>query len=257
MTESNLKKVQENIIKKTNKLITIDKLKILINWILSNEIKNSQFYKIIYNLKNKGFLISLKKDIFLIKQPQKEYSEFDIENKFYWKLLKDHCTSDCKNARYLWWLTALEINYNDKIPEIPEEIIIFNNKKQAKEIVIFEKKVYFKKYQVNQKSIFTTLLKQTKKKRISENNFTYANMELSILESLYNIDEYNKTYIENLIIKVLKKQKKNFNIKNLEDILKTGKHNSSANRFLKIIQNSFPDLAKEVKRLIKKHGFIL
>ena len=78
-------------------------------------------------------------------------------------------------------------------------------------------------------------------------------MELSIIESLYNLDKSNSTYIENLIIKTLKKHKKQYNLKNLESIIKLGKFNSAVNRFFKLIKPIFPDLSEEVKKLIKKY----
>ena len=257
MKENNFKKIQELLSKNYWKLITISDLLKLLNSLFESQQNMNQFYKTIYYLKNKWFLISLKKELFLIKNPKKDLTEFDIENTYYRKILKKHCSLYCNTARYIWWLTALEINYTDKIPEIPEEIIIFNKKKQSKEVVMFEKKVIFKKYEVNGKNLIPTLLKNIKKKKTVWWIIAYANLELSILETLYNLDTNNKTYIENLIIKTLKKYKKNYQTKNLEEILKTGKFNSPANRFLKLITPLFPDLADDVRKIIKKCGYLL
>jgi hypothetical protein len=47
-----------------------------------------------------------------------------------------------------------------------------------------------------------------------------ANLELSILECLYNFDTANRGYIEECIKKAVKKNGKTLNMKNLEMIIK-------------------------------------
>jgi hypothetical protein len=86
---------------------------------------------------------------------------------------------------------------------------------------------------------------------------TYANLELAILECLYNIHPSTIGYIEGLINKAIKKYQKTLKFTNFEHILKQGKHNSSANRLYKLIKNTQPTYAEELKKLIKKYGHIL
>lgn len=257
MSENNIQKIIELLSIKKWKIIEITELKNLLQNHFSTPLSDSKFYKIIHLLKNKDILWSIKKEFFYIKNPKKEINEYELEQQFYRKLLKKHCKKYCNNERYIGAITALEINFQGTIPDIPERITICNKKKQAKEIVIFEKEVLFKKYEVRGKNIFTTFTQNTKKIQSSWGLLPYANMELSIIESLYNLDKSNSTYIENLIIKTLKKHKKQYDLKNLESIIKLGKFNSAVNRFFKLIKPIFPDLSEEVKKLIKKYWFLL
>ncbi|MDR0650846.1 MAG: hypothetical protein LBG59_05625 [Candidatus Peribacteria bacterium] len=55
----------------------------------------------------------------------------------------------------------------------------------------------------------------------------------------------------------MKKYQKTFHTERFETILKLGKHNSSANRFYKLIKEIHPDLSQHVKALIKKYGYVL
>ena len=92
MKENNFKKIQELLSKNYWKLITISDLQKLLNTLFESQQNMNQFYKTIYYLKNKWFLISLKKELFLIKNPKKDLTEFDIENTYYRKILKKHST---------------------------------------------------------------------------------------------------------------------------------------------------------------------
>jgi len=256
ITNNILSKISEEITKNSKKIIEIHKLKSFIQEITEDSFSDQKFYKILYNLKCKWMLISLKKDIFYIKNPKKNITEYELENTFYRKLLKQHCKQYCNHERYIWGLNALEINYNHFI-EPPEQITIINKKKQAKEIIIFQKEILFKKYEVKKKSIFTPLFENTNKFSTSWGVINYANLELSILETLYNIDKNNSPYIENLIIKLLKKNIKQYNFQNLENILQLRKFNSAVNYLLKLTTPLFPTFTETLKQIIKKHGYLL
>jgi hypothetical protein len=60
-----------------------------------------------------------------------------------------------------------------------------------------------------------------------------------------------------LIIKAIKKYQKTLHSERFEAILKLGKHNSSANRLYKLIKDIHPNLAQQIKTLIKKYGYVL
>ena len=243
--------------KKKNKLISMKELKENIVSTIWTEHNEGKIYKITHQLKNRGLLISIKKDILYIKNPKEEISHETLEEQFYRKILKQHCEQYCKQDRYLWELTALEINMHGTGISIPEEVIIFNKKKQAIETVMFEKKVNFKTYESKGRNLYTPLSKQTKKIRLKWGMIRYANLELSILECLYNTNIINKGYIEGLISQAIKKHHKSINPTHFESILKQGKHNSSANRFLTLIKSTHPILADQLKKLIKKYGYLL
>jgi hypothetical protein len=118
-------------------------------------------YKLTHQLKNRGYLISLKKDIFFITTPEKPLSEEELEDLFYRKLLKQHCQQYCKTNRYIGGVTALEFHLHGSTITLPEEIIIYNKDKQAIETILLEKKVNFKTYEAKTKNLYTAFAKQT------------------------------------------------------------------------------------------------
>ncbi|MDR2190166.1 MAG: hypothetical protein LBP53_03060 [Candidatus Peribacteria bacterium] len=85
----------------------------------------------------------------------------------------------------------------------------------------------------------------------------YANIELALLECLYNLNPSNRGYVEGLVVKAVKKYQKTLHKEHFEAILKLGKHNTSANRLYKLIKDTQPELAQEIKMLIKKYGHVL
>jgi DNA-binding MarR family transcriptional regulator len=88
-------------------------------------------------------------------------------------------------------------------------------------------------------------------------NLIIANLKLSILECLYNFDTTNKWYIEECIKKAIKKNGKTLSLSTLESIIKLWKHNSSLNRLYNLTKLTYPTLSEEIKKLIKKYGFVL
>ena len=84
-----------------------------------------------------------------------------------------------------------------------------------------------------------------------------SNIENAILESLYNPDYLTANYNQELIKKILRKHKKTFNFKIIEEIIKTWKHHSSINRLYKIWKSIDPEFANEILKIIKKYSFVL
>jgi hypothetical protein len=125
------------------------------------QLHEGRMYKLTHQLKNRGYLISLKKDIFLITIPDKIPNEQEIEELFYRKLLKQHCQQYCKTNRYIGGLTALELHLHGSNITLPEEIIIYNKDKQAIETILFDKKVNFKTYEAKTKNLYNAFSKQT------------------------------------------------------------------------------------------------
>ena len=87
MQKNNFDIVVKNLSKYKNKLIEIDKVKEIVKKILDNEYSENKAYKMIYHLKNKWHLLNLKKGIFLVKNPEKEYQE----QQFYKELTGKDC----------------------------------------------------------------------------------------------------------------------------------------------------------------------
>ncbi len=247
--------VVKKIWKYKNKIIEIKKIKEIIKNILDSEYSEQKTYKIIYYLKNRWYIESLKKDIFFVKDPDKNQKEEDLVEKFYREILKKHCNEYTIWKRYIWWIKALELYLSSF--EIPEEILIVNPTKQATEVVTGNKKILFKTYGSNKKNLFSFFYEFTKKISINNITFPIANLELAICETLYNQSVINKWYSEELIKKILRKYEKRIDIKILENFLKNNKHHSAINKLYKISQTINPTISEKIKSWIKKYSYFI
>ena len=255
--EKPIENLIQNLQKQKKKIISSDDLKNFIYSSFWESTPISKVYKVTFQLRNRWFLFSLRKDLFYITSPEKLITTEEIEEQRYRKLLKDHCNWICKQ-RYIWGLTALEIHLHWNGVTIPETIMVINKEKQSIETVVFEKQIAFKKFETRWRNLISQLIKQTNEVNMPNcKNLLIANLELSILECLYNFDTTNKWYIEECIKKAIKKNGKNLNLQNLEIIIKLWKHNTSLNRLYSLTKNTYPTLSNEVKNLIKKYGFVL
>lgn len=243
--------------KQKRKIIKTEDLKKFIYLSFWDSTPISKIYKITFQLRNRWFLFPLRKEMFFITNPEKLIKAEELEEQWYWRLLKDHCNWNTKNW-YVGWLTALEIYLHWSVVTIPETIMVVNKDKQVIETLMFERQVAFKKFESKWKNLIAQLIKQTNEFNMPNcKNVLIANLELSILECLYNFDTANRGYIEECIRKAIKKNGKNLNMKNLEMIIKLWKHNTSLNRLYLLIKTTYPSLAQWIKNLIKKYGFVL
>lgn len=243
--------------KQKKKILPLNDLKKLIYASFGENTPITRVYKITFQLRNRWFLYPLRKELFYISNPEKPVKPEEIEEQLYWKILKDHCNWVSKQ-RYVWWLTALETHLHWTGVTIPETITIVNKEKQAIETIIFEKQIAFKKLETKWKNLISTLIKQTTEVSMPNcKNITIANLELSILECLYNFDTTNKGYIEECIKKAIKKNGKTLNLSILETIIKLWKHNTSLNRLYSLTKLTYPTLSEDIKKLIKKYWFVL
>ncbi len=247
--------VVKKIWKYKNKLLEISKIKEIIKNILDTEYSEQKTYKMIYYLKNRWHIESLKKDMFFVKNPEKTYKEQELIERFYREMLKKHCNEYIQGKWYIGGLKALELNISSF--EIPEEILIVNTKKQATEVIIDQKKGLFKIYKTNNKNLFPLFYKYTKKITINNQRYPVANLELAIIETLYNQSIINKWYWEELIKKIIRKFWKNLQTKTFEEFLKNNKHHSAINKLYKMSQTINPILADELKSIIKKYSYFI
>ena len=255
--EKPIENLIQNLQKQKKKIISSDNLKNFIYLSFWESTSTNKIYKITFQLRNRWYLFWLRKDLFYITNPEKPITTEEIEEQLYRKILKDHCNWTCKQ-RYVWWLTALEIYLHWNGVTIPETVMITNKEKQSIETVIFEKQIAFKKFETKWKNLISQLIKQTNEVNMpSCKNLPISNLELSILECLYNFDTTNKWYIEECIKKAIKKNGKILNLQNLETIIKLWKHNTSLNRLYSFTKLTYPTLSEEIKKLIKKYGFVL
>lgn len=237
------------------KIINIQKIKNIVHSILDDKFSDAKSYKTIYYLKSKWHILSIKKDILLVKNPETIYNDDEIITMYYRPTLKTHCKQSLWTNRYIWWLKALELNVQNF--SIHDEIMIYNNEKNSTEIALLDKKIIFKTYNNNNKSLRSMAHKHTQKIQISDQSFKYANLELSLLESLYSPSLLNKSYIDELCKQILRKQKWKLNIDCIEQILTSWKHHSSCNRLFQLAKWIHPQLADQLKNALKKHSFIM
>jgi hypothetical protein len=93
--------VVKKLSKYRNKLIEIQKVKEIVKNILDTDYSEKKLYKMIYYLKNRNYLESLKKEIFFVKNPEKKYTESWLTEEFYRTILKKHCDDFLKGKRYI------------------------------------------------------------------------------------------------------------------------------------------------------------
>jgi len=238
-----------------HKLIYIEKVKSICQKIMKEEYNDKRMYKMIYYLKARWYLAILKKNIYFVKKTDEDFSENYFLEKFYRRLLKEHCWFYLKSNRYVWWISSLEIIMD--IDDISDDILIINPIKQSSEIIIFDKKVSFKRYMNNDKNLFGIYKKYILNANVWGVWLKHSCLELAILESLYNISIVNKWYVFALIRKILKKNKDKINLDIIIDIVRHNKHHSSVNRLYEITKDMDLKLAGDLFELIKKYSYLL
>lgn len=238
--------------KQKNKLIYIDELKDIFRRELGTEYTDKKWYKLIYHLKNKWHLYSLKKDIFCIVSPHQEPSEEELIEQYYRNILQHHTASRWKK-RYIGWIKALELHQGNI--DIPDQILVVNSEKQSIDTVLAGKYIHAKTYTHKWKNLFSEFYPCTEKTRIWKMSFQIACKELAILESLFSYDAEEDRYTYEYIKKMLKKFEPDLDL--VEHIIQIGKHHTSINRLLEIIKLTRPKLVDPLKQLIKKHSFLL
>ncbi len=256
-------KVFDNLVKKLmkykGKLIDGKKIWIFFKPLLIDDFSVQKMYKIIYYLKIRGYLENLKKNIFFVKDPNRIYSKEEIIDLFYRTIVKKHCNDFLKGNWYIGGLKALELNLTSF--DIPDELSIVNNYKQATEVVMFDKQVIFKTYSNSKNkandNLFGFFLKLTKKIKVGKQTFSIANLELAIVESLYNPRMIAQWYINELVKKVIRKYHKTLDVSIWESLLRKNKHNTSINRLYILAKTISPDLADKLKAIIKKYGYFI
>lgn len=248
-------RVVKKILKSKWTIIDSDKAKQIILEIMDNNFSDKKAYKLIYYLKNKWYIIPLKKDIYFITNPETKSNQNELIEKYYWQILKKNCNYYLMNDRYIWWIKWLELNTSNF--DIPEDIDIYNPYKQSKEVVLIWKYINFKKYTIKNEDLFKKFKKFTIKIKIWKISFLVANTELSILESLYNPNILSGNYSQELVKKILRKNKKSLNLDTIIDIIRLWKHHSSINRLYKISKNVDDIIPQEIAKIIKRYSFFL
>lgn len=254
MKNVHLPQIIKKLKRRSKKIIYIDALKNTIEEVMGEEYLDKRAYKILYYLKKKWLLVSLKKNIFFIKDPEVAMSDDQITEQYYRQLLHKHCNHVAWKNWYLWWLKALQIQFMDL--SIPERIQIITEDQQRQEVIVSEKIVQFKKYTARKESLFKKFKKYTIRQKLRTNTFLVASKELAVLEVLYSFDSFDNQYELEYVKKALKKNK-NRDISARENILKIGKHHTSINRLYQLLLQTQPKVAEQLILSIKRYGFVI
>lgn len=245
--------IVKDLVKTKHKIISIDKIRKLFSGIMWDLYHDKKMYKLLYYLKNRWYLVNLKKNIYFIKLPEEEYSEQRFVDRFYWDLVKQHCKQYLKSDRYIWWLKALELHMS--VFDVPDEITIVNAHKQATEVIMLDKKVLFKSYMSHGKNLYPLYKKHITKIDLWRISVPVICMEIALLESLYNPSVVYKWYIEGLAKKLLKKYKNILDPDIRALVVKNNKHHSSLNRLYTLAQSIDKKLADAILQVIKKYSY--
>ena len=236
-----------------NNVIHCDKVKSMIQQILDHEYSDKKAYKMIYYLKNRWYMLSVKKDIFYIKDQESKVTQQEIIDQFYWTIVRNHCKEYLRWPWYIAGIKALELHISNF--DQPEELTIVNWEKQSTEILMFNKKIIFKKYASGNAELFSKLNKFSKKLTIGKFSFQVSCLELAILESLYSPNLLTENYVKEILKKLIKKYSKIIDVALFGQILRLGKHHSSVNRLYQIAQSVDPDFATLIWDVIRKYSF--
>ena len=248
--------VIKKLTKRSKKICTTVELKTILSTLMWDEYADTKAYKIIYYLKNKWYLYSLKKNILLIKQPDEEIDELALTDQWYRTLLAQQCKDSHWANRYIWWYKALQLTFSNN--EVIDSVLIVNEKKQWTEAVMFDQTIQLKKYTSSGESLFKLFRKFTSSEYIGKTRCKIADKELAILETLFNADSITDREQFTYVKKIIKKTKVMHRDSTVwKKILLTWKHHTSLHRLYEIAHSSNKDLATIIDDLLKKYSFQL
>jgi integrase len=135
--------------------------------------------------------------------------------------------------------------------------LIINDIKDSVEKIAGDKKVTFTTYKAWNKDYIKTAKKFLQKIKIGRYSLPYSNLELAILESLYNPADIEKNYIYELVKKIIRKKWKKLDFDVFVYLLKNNKFHSSINRLYKLAKLVNPQVADKIKEIIKKYSYFI
>lgn len=257
MKQSYFEPIVNKLQKKIGKIISDSELQYLQKEILGSNYDIKKFYKLIFNLKQKLYLIPLRKDTYLISYPEnKQLNENQINEQYYRQFLHKIIATECKKNYYIWWLKWLELCLHDF--DYTEEIEIYTTNKNNTLTIINNCNAYLKSYtnKHNEKKnhpCFQLWMNNIKTYLIENKSFQVWPIELCVLESLYYSN--GTTYPNELIKKIIKKYNQKRDRSLVKKILLTGRHHTSINRLYSIALHIDSGFANRCEELIKQCGF--
>jgi len=242
----------KKLLKSKWKILHISKIKEIYYDLIENP-SDKKLYKQIYQLKNKWYMLSLKKDLFYIKKLDDDISIDEVIEKNYWKYLRSYLKEQFWTFYFIWWLKSLEL-WNNNF-SIPDKITIVNPYKRSNEVLFKERNLFLVDYSIkwfDKEKSFKFFKKQTTKLYIEWKFFYVANYELALLESLYSMSFEEENYILELVKKNIRKNWKKINLDVFVYFLKYGKYWSSVKKIYELSLWIRPDFAEKIKDILKK-----
>lgn len=251
----------EKVLKRKWKLVSDEQIQKMVSESMGENYTRAKWYKLVHLAKNKGHIVSLRKDLYYVPAPQQdtkdtilsfEEQENNIIEKWYRAILHDHIKKYCDNKCLITWTTALQIflqNY-----EIPETITLISANKQAVETVVRDKKVAVKKMKSGKTSLYLPLKQKARKISVRGKSFYTTSLSVSLLEALYANTE-NELLTNELCKKIIRKYRKQLDRIEMIDLLRKGKYHSSINKLYKLARGIDDKYAQFIMDIIKKHSY--
>lgn len=241
--------------KKNNKILSSRELKNLLLPIMEQKTWHQTIYKITHQLKNSGYIVSIKKDLYYIKKPDEQIDESALLSLYFWTLVVSQSKLLHQSKWYIWWLKALELHLWNSDPD--NNIHIYNNTKNSIERIMFQYDITYKYYQLKDISFNRFLSSYTLPYTINKKWMRISCIELAILETLYNTPTEKIWYCNELIAKTFKKYKKTLRFDTREHILRTQKYHTSINKLYDITRKIDPIRSSQLLTIIKKVSYVL
>lgn len=247
--------------RKIGKLISDKELKSLQRKILGSEFDIKKFYKLVFVLKQRQFLVPLRKDLYIVSYPENdEFTVTGMIEKLYRELLQKQIQKHCGSDYYIGstkWLELSLWNY-----EIPNEIEVYNTRFSGVEPIFSDYRIYFKKYPLPKgtfytkvKSCFRVAKKHRQKISIGGYDFSVGPVEVCALESLYYSGAATSTYQSELIKRVIKKYQNIRSRDIVKQVIKSGKHHTSLNKLHDIAKWVGDNFTETCNTIINTFGF--
>lgn len=254
MTTSYVKKISEQLLKKSGKNINIQKLKVILQDHIDSSYNDNKLYKLVYNLKNRGVLVELKQGYYIIwSWKRQKYDQIWDEDYRY--ILSKYVKSRAGKEWMISGTKALELCLQNW--DTPDDILILNDTIIWWEKLYHGKNVSFKTYNQAKKSIYKQFSKYSQKMIIADRKINVACIELSMLDTLNEWSLKQIKYQVEIIKKLLVKSRRPFSMDILEDIVKIWKHHTAINKLYKIAGALDWSLAKQIFDIIKRYSYTI
>lgn len=254
MTISYVKKISDQLLKKSWKNITIVKIKVILQDHIGDLYNDNKLYKLVYNLKNRWILVELKQWFYMIWS-WKEHSDADINDDDYWYLLCKYVKSRVGKEWMITGTKALELCLQNR--EVSDHIYILTDGIVGTEKLYHGKSIWFRSYNQSKQSIYKSFSKYSQKMIVADKKISVACMELAILDTLNEGSLSDIKYQVEIIKKILTSIRKPYDLDKMSQIVKIGKHHTAINKLYKLAGSVDSSLTKQIFDIIKRYSYTI